>query len=239
MSQSPLEDVLQGKKAWTLAEVLGIAKQRLHEQFSTWLKVLVTFIGALALLVLIVMQTVSIDDATALPDGQRVFLNFALILITAPLLGGLSMLGVRSARREKIHFLNMFDYLPQTLTLALAQLTLSLLVQLGLVLFIIPGVFLYMGTSFVLHLMLDQNMRLFDAIRLSVRVVYAYLGKFVMLYVFFIVLFLIAFITFGVGFLWVAPFYYVVMGVIYDRLFVTDVNDVASEHLSTLGRFDA
>ena len=112
----------------------------------------------------------------------------------------------------------IFDYIPLIFLLALTQLVNSILMQLGLVLLIIPGLYFWMATSFSLMLVADKSLTPLKAILLSCRVFNAYWGQITALFMIMAVLAITIPLTLGLSLIWIMPLYFSLIGVLYEKL---------------------
>lgn len=191
----------------------------LKKQFSAMLQ------GCLVLLVSVIACGVllsyffSIEEMSQLSPSQQGIIDIALILVVAPLTAGIAVMGVTAARSQQVKTLDIFNYIPLVIVLALAQLLISILVQIGLILLLLPGIYLLLATTFVLPLIADKKLGIFDAILQSCKMVNKFILSFIVLFSVFFVLFLLSLLTFGFALLFVMPLYFVTLGVIYVVLF--------------------
>jgi uncharacterized membrane protein len=129
------------------------------------------------------------------------------------------MLAVFSVRAEKTSFTDIFWYYRMLVRLVLGSLITSMAVSFGLMLFILPGLYIAIATTFILPLMADKKIGPLSAILYSVRVVNAHLAKMVVLAAVFILLMALVFLSVGFAYLWVGPFYFNVKAILYQDLF--------------------
>ena len=150
------------------------------------------------------------------------------------------MMGVFVARGVKTSVFTVFQFFPLLLLLALTQLVNSILVQLGVVLLILPGVYFYLASSFSLMLVADRKLTPISAIILSCRVFNAYWAQIASIFGVFFLLFATVPLTFGLSLIWVLPFYFSTMGLLYQELIGEQgVGTEASENDVNESSFDA
>jgi uncharacterized membrane protein len=150
---------------------------------------------------------------------ETYFFNMLLTVFMSPLMAGISMLAVKTERKQPINVTSLFMYVPFILWLATAELIISLLTQVGMTLFILPAIYIFISTIFTKFLIADKQLRPFIAIKLSIQMCNRYLLQLTVLFVIFFVLFLLGMITFGLAFIWIVPLYYNVIGILYNDLF--------------------
>jgi uncharacterized membrane protein len=159
------------------------------------------------------------------------FFNMLISVVMSPIMAGISMLAVKTERKQAINVLSLFMYVPFILWLATAELIVSLLSQVGMTLFILPAIYIFITTVFAKFLIADKKMRPFLAIKTSIQMCNQYLLQLTILFAIFLVLFLIGAVTFGLAFIWIAPLYYNVTGILYNDLFGTQV-EVVQAHVT-------
>ncbi|AXT40276.1 stress protein [Alteromonas sp. BL110] len=197
-----------------LRRAAGLTKANFSSLFQGSLVLFLAFVvlGGVA------QQYITIND-----DGSYVFehqsiIQIVAICIVAPLLTGLYMMGVFVARGVKISVFTVFQFFPLIFLVALTQLVNSILVQLGMMLLILPGVYFYLASSFSLMLVADRKLTPISAIILSCRVFNAYWAHIASIFGVLFLLFVSVPLTFGVSLIWVLPFYFSMMGLLYQEL---------------------
>lgn len=145
-------------------------------------------------------------------------------LVTYPLSAAFSMLGIKRSVGAATNAFMVFDYYSKMLKIFLLYLVMTLLIMVGLVLLIIPGIYLMVAYSLALPLMLEKNLGIWEALETSRKTIsrqwFAVFG----LYLVMLVLFLLAMLPLGIGLIWMLPFAFIVMGVLYRSLFGVGAN---------------
>ncbi|MBN7820648.1 hypothetical protein [Bowmanella yangjiangensis] len=190
-------------------------------QKTKWVMVqAMLLVFSLALLaVLILANLAQFKGLDLMAPNVQLMTEILLTLLTAPLITGLMMMGINHAVGGQSRPSHLFHFLPKALILSLSALLVSLLVELGLLLFIVPGLFLMIACSFTLPLVIEKGLTPMRAIFVSIRVVSFKWQQFVLLYLLFALLFVLVIATFGIAFIWVGPFYYNMKGVLYRDIF--------------------
>ena len=104
---------------------------------------------------------------------------------------------------------------------------------------ILPGLYLFVATTFTLPLIADKKLGVLQAIITSCKAVNQFILSFIVLFVIFLVLFLLSIFTFGLAFLVIMPLYFVVTGMLYTTLFDTTENHQVNESAGQESTFDA
>ena len=129
------------------------------------------------------------------------------------------MLGVKLTADKPADAAELGKYFSLTLALVTLNLLTSLLIQLGFMLLILPGVYVYLVTQFAVVLLAERRAGVIQSIILSAKVVNQYLMPFLLLLLLFVLLFTLVFLTMGLAILWVGPLYTLVLGQLYNDLF--------------------
>jgi hypothetical protein len=136
------------------------------------------------------------------------------------LLGGLDYMFLRRIRGEQVQVGDVFDgFNLAFVNLSMAGLVKWLLTSLGLVLCIVPGIYLAVGYVFALPLVIDKKMEFWPAMEVSRRVVHE---NWFSIFALVIVLALVAFCGFllcGVGALITVPISHAAFMYVYEDLF--------------------
>jgi hypothetical protein len=149
----------------------------------------------------------------------RVVLNIFVAAASSVLGVGIVMMGVRRAAGLPVSFSTAFGYFDRALNVFLAILLSTLLIYVGLVLLIIPGVYLAIGYCMTMPLIGDRNLRPWQAIETSRKAVSKRWFQFLGLFLVVGLLVLVSMIPLGLGLIWTAPWSINVIGVVYRRAF--------------------
>ncbi len=202
-----LEAVL--KEAWKIT------------QLTKWtlLQALLMLFSLVFLVVMVSFSLIQNQGGDILNPSVQFYIELIITLISAPLITGLIMMGVNHSVGGISRPTHLFHFVPKTLVLGLASLMVGLLVNIGLMLLIVPGLYLMIACSFTLPLIVEKGMTPWRAIYTSVRVVSHSWPQFVLLYLLFAILLLLVIATLGIALIWVGPLYYNVKGVLYRDIF--------------------
>jgi uncharacterized membrane protein len=177
------------------------------------------FIGLASLVAFLNIYNIEkVEQLEALQTETYIF-NMLLTVCLSPLMAGVCMLAVKTERKQPINVMSLFMYVPLILWLATAELIISLLTQIGMTLFILPAIYIFITTVFTKFLIADKQLRPFMAIKLSIQMCNQYLLQLTILFAIFFVLFLLGMVTFGLALIWIVPLYYNVTGILYNDLF--------------------
>jgi uncharacterized membrane protein len=129
-------------------------------------------------------------------------LNTALY---GPLLGGLYIIVMRLDRNQPVQFANYFDAFALILPLALASVVSSLLISLGILLLILPGLYLALAYGFTYLNIIDRRMDFWPAMEASRKLITAHFWQYLLLALLFLVICALGAIPLGLGLLVAIP----------------------------------
>jgi len=129
------------------------------------------------------------------------YLGFLIsIVVAGPMIGGVFLLYLRKIRGEPVIFGDMFaGFGPSFGSLFAAHVVSMILVLLGLILFILPGIYLLVSWTFALPLIIDRKMDFWEAMELSRKMVTKHWWKMFGLVIVLMLLGLAGLVVFFVG----------------------------------------
>ncbi|PKH03204.1 hypothetical protein CXF72_07730 [Psychromonas sp. MB-3u-54] len=180
------------------------------------------------------------DSFSDADQSTPMVLNYIItLLIAPPLLTALQMMGIHHSVGLKTKANDLFKYFNIILKLSMAAMMLSLISNLvslgltqlfgsiGLQLSVVALLYFNMVFCLVNPLIAEKKLTPVLALTLSFKIVNKNLLQFSFIYLLLIILFFVAIITSGLGLLFVVPFYFNIMGIIYRQ--VCGVSVVAVE----------
>ncbi|OEC47125.1 hypothetical protein A7D27_01250 [Pseudomonas sp. 1D4] len=173
---------------------------------------LVSFILGLVLGLLVA------SDGMLLMIGQLV-IGIIAGACAAPVMAGLYMLAMRQVTGQPLNFNEVFAHTGKFVPLAILSLLLPLMVYLGFLLLVIPGIYLSIAYALAMPLMVERGLSPWQAMEASRRAIsqrwfkcfglFALLGLIVML----------SALPLFVGLVWTLPMCFVVVALLYQRIF--------------------
>ena len=214
-----LESALKGEYQLNVKDILNEGWQLTKNGKSV-------ILSGIALVILIAMICTSVAfsilgtyDLNALTPSHRLLLDVSLTVLISPFIAAITMAGVSNSVGAVSHTRFLFHFVPRILVLSVASVLVSAVVQLGILLLVLPGLYLAIATSFTIPLLLDKGFTPARAMMISIKVVGYKWVDFVKIYGFFALLGLLVVVTLGVAIFWIAPFYFNVKGILYREVF--------------------
>lgn len=218
---SRLERALAGEYVFNIRQLFAEAQSCYKRHLGLLLKAtgLLMAIGLGGMVVLINLLALDMTSMESMQSSNAGLLDIVMLIVMTPMIVGFRMLGLKLVSNKKTGINELFQYFPYLLALVTANLLISLVMQIGLSLLILPGLYVYLVTQFTVVLIVDKRIGLLRSVMLSVRVTNRYLLPFTLLLLAFVMMFLLVLFTMGLAILWVGPVYSLVMGRLYADLF--------------------
>lgn len=158
-------------------------------------------------------------EFTALSNVIGAVLN---LLVGYPIMAGIMIMGVARADGRSVNFGICLQYFSKTLPIFILILIMSVLIMLGFLLLIVPGIYLSIAYTFAMLLVLEKNMSPWEALETSRKAVTHHWFKlFGLMFVMGLILF-VSMLPLGIGLFWTMPMFYIANGVLYRRIFGVD-----------------
>ncbi len=198
---------------WTIENVLKEAWQLTHGfKASYW--------GALIIYIVVTAVLAGLTEVIA---GTSIGLNIIFQLIQAviiyPLAAGLTMIAVRQSAGIPCNATMIFNYYPKTLPIFLLYLLMTLLILVGMLLLLIPGIYLAVAYCFALVLLVDKNLGIWEALETSRKAVTQCWFRTFGLFIVLLIIILVSMIPLGIGLIWSLPLVTLAFAVVYRSLF--------------------
>jgi len=182
------------------------------------------FLGMVAYMVTIIIYsvfTVLISTVIGETGGPIIgfILGVAMQLIIFVMIAGFIAMGIKRARGEQLTYSMVFSQFSNFVPVIITGILMVVLITIGYLLLVLPGIYLSVAYIMAIPVLIEKKISPWQALELSRKTV---TGKWFS--TFFIVLIMgiivsISAIPLGIGLIWTIPMAYIVLGVIYLRLF--------------------
>ncbi|NOR56239.1 MAG: hypothetical protein GQ531_08530 [Sulfurovum sp.] len=159
----------------------------------------------------------SVDNPNTLNQLIVTLISYPVLI---PMMTGMMMMALSHGRGEQIEFQSIFNYYHLTGKLSLASIFSSFLMFIGFILLLLPGIYLAVAYMFVLPLIVDKNMGIWEAMEYSrKKVTQQWFKVFGLMFLLGLIVLLGA-IPLGIGLFWAMPLMYICMyGLLYPIIF--------------------
>lgn len=199
------------KAAWTM--VAGV-------KGAIWLGVIVLFatlFGVEAAATLLVPFAAAFGGET-LAVWLQIMVQLAGTVLFLTFLAGLYTIGVRRICGSHYSWRTVFSGFPCIGRIGVAGILMSLLIASGFVLLILPGIYLAVGYSLALPLMVVKRYGPWEAMEASRRLIHPRWWQVFGIYILMYLIYVLSCIPFGIGLFWTVPMLFTLTGVLYRSL---------------------
>ena len=227
-----VEDAIDGKIDVGMLQTLGEAwrglkgfKLKCHIATAIWLIVyLVVVMLSLPILFGLVALDVSENTASTISS----LLQVIAIAATMPMMAGITIMGIRHSQDKSISAGSIFNYFHRAPTVILWYFLMTLMIILGFLLLILPGIYLSFAYMFSLPLIVEKDMgawRALEVSRKAVTRIWFRAAGFLLLVMFFITL---GMIPLGIPLIWIVPWVTLAYAMLYFKLFGAEARTLAN-----------
>ncbi|MBB4865900.1 putative membrane protein [Pseudomonas nitritireducens] len=136
-----------------------------------------------------------------------------------PFLAGINMLGIRRAADQPVSFNEMFSHFGLFVPLVITGLVMTLLVYLGLLLLVLPGIYLSVAYLLAIPLVVERKLSPWQALEASRKAISQHWFKVFGLFLVLGIILIVSAIPLGIGLVWTLPLSIVAIGVLYRTIF--------------------
>ena len=216
-AEDPLLAAIEGRYSLSIEGVLSEAR-KLAEGYKFKLN-----IAAAIYSLIVIAMALLVGGLGALTDNS-IFIAIVGELIyawiTLPVAMGLFAISLDRVAGGEVSNDRLFLFFPQATRLVVTTVLMTLLIFMGYVLLIIPGLYLSVAYLFVLPLLVQRELGMLDALEVSRKAIthrwFTVLGILLVL----ALINVIGAIPLGIGLIWTIPWTMLAMGVMYQRIFV-------------------
>lgn len=155
-------------------------------------------------------------------------------LIFTPMNAAFFMIGLRMANREEINTSMLFAHYDKFLPLVGLQIVITIAVMIGLMLLVLPGLYLAYAVLFAIPLMVEKDMGIVEAFETSRKAVTHHWFKFFGLWLVMGVIMVVSILPLGIGLFWTTPMLMLLIGLLYHRVFGIGEDTTRQTHTTSL-----
>lgn len=219
-----LQGALAGDFSWNIGDVIKEAWQlQSGAKLPLWGGMILYY------LVLLAASFVMGMLLSMVPEGimTAIVTQVVVGLVSWPMMAGLAMMSIYRAAGLPIRATMVFDYYPRTLPIFLLTLLTTLAIVIGMMLLVLPGIYLSIALCLALPLLIDKHLDTGGAMKTSVKVANKCWFQMFGLFLVMGVLLTLSMIPLGIGLIWTLPMMMLTYGIIYREMF--GVNETGSD----------
>lgn len=187
---------------------------------TVWLGMLFYILAYAAIYIVAMMITgQSLTSPEANTGIGYVISEIIIVAAAAPLIAGMVMIGVKIARDEPVSGSEVFAHFDKALPLAIGMILMYLLVAIGFLLLILPGIYLLIGYLMMIPLIVDKNLGPWQALETSRKAITKHWFPFFGFMIVMFLLYVAGFLALVIGLIWAIPTLSIAYGILYRNMF--------------------
>ncbi len=226
-----VEDAIAGNIEISMTATMGEAWRNLKGfKFKCLVAFLLYFIvaivvGFISLPIIFGLSAIGADVGTASIIGSAIQMVASLAIMT--MFMGIHIMGMRHAQNKSVTAGSIFGYFNRAPAILLCYLIMMVMIMLGMILLIIPGIYLMIAYAFAMPLVVEKKMSAWRALETSRK---ALTGKWFRFFGLMLLLLLInslAMLTLFIAWIWTIPWSVLTMSMVYAKLFGAEPHTLA------------
>ncbi|VAW93809.1 hypothetical protein MNBD_GAMMA23-742 [hydrothermal vent metagenome] len=231
-----IEKGMSGDYAFSIRAVLSEAWQKTNgAKWPVHLGFLYYFLIVLALIIVTMVASMALMTAPVDPLAEptapiimQLILQLGINLIALPMMMGVVMMGIKRSVDAPISANLVFTYFQKMFSLLLAMIMIYIMVIIGLLLLVLPGIYLMVAYYMALPLIVEKGLSPWQAMEVSRKTIshrwFRMLGFFIVASI----LITISMIPLGIGLIWTLPMFIIAYGILYRNMFGVEATTLAS-----------
>lgn len=218
-----IDKAITGDYEFTISTIIKEGWQKTKgAKWAIHLAFFLYFLVAIAFLILAQVAMATFIKGTNSPDlllaftiGQQLLLN----LILLPIIIGIFILGIKRSVNAPLESTSIFDYFNKMGQLLITMILVYILIAIGFVLLIVPGIYLSVAYFMAMPLVVEKGLSPWQAMEVSRKAITKRWFSFFFLGLLLGLILLVSTIPFGLGLIWTMPMMFICYGVVYRNMF--------------------
>lgn len=149
----------------------------------------------------------------------EIMISLLASALAYPFMAGINMVGIRRAADQPLSFNEIFSHFGRTVPLIITAVVMMLLIYLGMILLLIPGIYLGVAYLLAIPLVVERGLSPWQALEASRKAITQHWFKVFGLFIVLGLIIMVSAIPLGIGMVWSIPLMVVAMGVLYRTIF--------------------
>ncbi len=159
------------------------------------------------------------EDFSAISIVAELVIGVFASALAYPFMAGLNMVGIRRAADQPIAFNEIFSHFGRTVPLLITAVIMMALIYLGMILLLIPGIYLSMAYVLAIPLVVERGLSPWQALEASRKAITQHWFKVFGLFLLLGLISMLSAIPLGIGLVWTIPLMIISMGILYRTIF--------------------
>lgn len=154
--------------------------------------------------------------------GGFVTAQILIMLISLPLSAGIFMLGLKLASGIPVSAMEVVRYYHKALPIFFTLFLMYLMILIGFILLIIPGIYLMIAYYMAIPLVVEKGLSPWQALEASRKALSKHWFRFLGFGMAILLIMILSILPLGIGFIWTMPMAIIAYGIVYRNIFGFD-----------------
>lgn len=216
--QGSVESALAGDYDFDIAAMLAEAWEK-TDGVKMPFNIALSIYGVVYLLCVIAVPYVMSGFSMEMTASANMVGTLLNLVLCYPIMAGIMMMGVHRAVDRPVDYRMAFGFFAKTLPIFVLMLAMMVMLMLGFILLVIPGIYLSVAYMFALLLVLDKDMTTWEALETSRKAITHHWFKMLFVVLAMSLIMIVSALPLGIGLFWTMPMFYILTGLLYKRIF--------------------
>lgn len=214
-SGGSVEAALAGQTPWSIGDIAGKSWQLVAGFKGVFWLAMMAYVGA----AMILGGISGAINAAVGSAGVAVALEIVSGILLTPLMAGLVMLCVRRAAGAETSFAMIANHYDKMLPLFALNILTVVMVALGMIALILPGIYLAIAYALAMPLMIDKKMGIWEAMETSRKALTQCWFRYFGLLLLSMLVMMAGALALGIGLIWTMPMAMLMFASVYHEMF--------------------
>ena len=226
-----VEDAIEGNIEVNMLETLGEAwrgmkgfKLKCHIASVIWF---VVYLLAVLISIPITIGLIALGTPEGAADIVAWVVQIIAISITMPMMVGITIMGIRHSQGKSVSAGSIFNYFHRAPAALLWYILMSVMIMIGYLLLILPGIYLSFAYMFSLPLVVEKDMSVWRALETSRKAVTRIWFRASGFLLLIILLIFLGMIPLTIPLIWIVPWVTLAYAMLYFKLFGAEARTLA------------
>ena len=226
-----IEDAIDGKIDVNMLAILGEAwrdlkgfKLKCHIATAIWFVVYLVAV-VISFPIIYALSALGANEDSASIIGS--LMQFIAIAVTMPMMVGITIMGIRHSQGKSVSAGSIFNYFHRAPAAILWYFLMTLMIMIGYLLLILPGIYLSFAYMFSLPLMVEKNLGVWAALEVSRKAVTRIWFRATGFLLLIMLLITLGMIPLGIPLIWIVPWVTLAYAMLYFKLFGAEAQTLA------------
>ena len=227
-----IEDAIDGKIDVNMLAILGEAwrdlkgfKLKCHIATAIWFVVYLVAV-VISFPIIYALSALGANEDSASIIGS--LMQFIAIAATMPMMVGITIMGIRHSQGKSVSAGSIFNYFHRAPAAILWYFLMTLMIMIGYLLLILPGIYLSFAYMFSLPLMVEKNLGVWAALEVSRKAVTRIWFRATGFLLLIMLVISLGMIPLGIPLIWIVPWVTLAYAMLYFQLFGAEAQTLAS-----------